>query len=48
MLKTGGGVIVNTASILGSVGEAGALPYNASKGAVNLMINDEVSSTAIC
>ncbi|KKB34427.1 Dehydrogenase [Bacillus thermotolerans] len=48
MLKTGGGVIVNTASILGSVGEAGALPYNASKGAVNLMINNEVSSTAIC
>lgn len=37
MLQTGGGVIVNTASILGSVGEAGAFAYNASKGAVNLM-----------
>lgn len=37
MLKTGGGSIVNTASILGSVGEAGAMAYNASKGAVNLM-----------
>ncbi|WAA08749.1 SDR family NAD(P)-dependent oxidoreductase [Fervidibacillus albus] len=37
MLKTGGGVIVNTASILGSVGEPGAFAYNASKGAVNLM-----------
>jgi len=37
MLKTGGGVIINTSSILGSVGEAGAFPYNASKGAVNLM-----------
>lgn len=37
MLKTGGGVIVNTSSILGSVGEAGAFPYNASKGAANLM-----------
>ena len=37
MLKTGGGVIVNTASILGSVGEPTAFAYNASKGAVNLM-----------
>src|SRR5690606_317336 len=37
MLKTGGGCIVNTASILGSVGQAGAFAYNASKGAVNLM-----------
>lgn len=37
MLKTGGGSIVNTSSILGSVGEAGAMAYNASKGAVNLM-----------
>lgn len=37
MLKTGGGVIVNTASILGSVGEPNAFAYNASKGAVNLM-----------
>lgn len=37
MMNNGGGVIVNTASILGSVGEAGAFAYNASKGAVNLM-----------
>ncbi len=37
MLKIGGGSIVNTASILGHVGQAGAFPYNASKGAVNLM-----------
>lgn len=37
MLKTGGGAIINTSSILGSVGEAGAFAYNASKGAVNLM-----------
>jgi len=37
MLKTGGGVIVNTASILASVGEAKAFTVNASKGAVNLM-----------
>ncbi|MGK7377063.1 SDR family NAD(P)-dependent oxidoreductase [Planococcus sp. 1R117A] len=37
MLKTGGGVIVNTASILGSVGEANAFAVTASKGAVNLM-----------
>lgn len=37
MLKTGGGVIVNTASILGSVGEPTAFAYNASKGAVNMM-----------
>ena len=37
MLKTGGGAIVNTASILGSVGEPNAFAYNASKGAVNLM-----------
>jgi len=37
MLKTGGGCIVNTSSILGFVGQAGALPYNASKGAVNTM-----------
>lgn len=36
MLETGG-VIINTSSILGSVGEAGAFAYNASKGAVNLM-----------
>ena len=34
MLKTGGGAIVNTASILGVVGEPGALAYNASKHAV--------------
>lgn len=37
MLKTGGGSIINTASILGSVAQAGALPYNAAKGAVNTM-----------
>ncbi|WKA54595.1 SDR family NAD(P)-dependent oxidoreductase [Planococcus shixiaomingii] len=37
MLKTGGGVIINTASILGSVGEASAFAVSASKGAVNLM-----------
>ncbi|MEC2304054.1 MULTISPECIES: SDR family NAD(P)-dependent oxidoreductase [Heyndrickxia] len=37
MLKTGGGCIVNTSSILGYVGEPGAFAYNASKGAVNLM-----------
>lgn len=37
MMNNGGGVIVNTSSILGSVGEGGAFAYNASKGAVNLM-----------
>ncbi|MBX0314754.1 SDR family NAD(P)-dependent oxidoreductase [Planococcus glaciei] len=37
MLKTGGGAIVNTASILGTVGEANAFAVTASKGAVNLM-----------
>ncbi|ANU21958.1 SDR family NAD(P)-dependent oxidoreductase [Planococcus donghaensis] len=38
MLEHGeGGAIVNTSSILGSVGEGGAFAYNASKGAVNLM-----------
>lgn len=37
MMDTGGGVIINTSSILGSVGEGGAFAYNASKGAVNLM-----------
>lgn len=37
MLKTGGGVIINTASILGVVGQAGAFAYNASKGAVNIL-----------
>ena len=31
------GVILNIASILGTVGEAGAFAYNASKGAVNLL-----------
>lgn len=36
-LKTGGGVIVNIASILGVVGQGGAFAYNASKGAVNIM-----------
>lgn len=33
-LKTGGGVVLNTASILGLVAEAGAFPYVASKHAV--------------
>ncbi|MFC4557817.1 SDR family NAD(P)-dependent oxidoreductase [Virgibacillus kekensis] len=37
MLKHDGGVIVNTSSILGTVGEPSAFAYNASKGAVNLM-----------
>ncbi|AQQ52592.1 SDR family NAD(P)-dependent oxidoreductase [Planococcus lenghuensis] len=38
ILKQGdGGVIINTSSILGSVGEGGAFAYNATKGAVNLM-----------
>ncbi|MGI6685315.1 MAG: SDR family NAD(P)-dependent oxidoreductase [Bacillota bacterium] len=37
MLKTGGGAIVNNASILGHVGQGEALAYNASKGAVNIM-----------
>lgn len=37
MLKTGGGSIINTASILGSVGEPTSTPYAASKGAVNLI-----------
>lgn len=37
MKKVGGGVIINTASILGLLGQAGAFPYNASKGAVNIM-----------
>jgi NAD(P)-dependent dehydrogenase (short-subunit alcohol dehydrogenase family) len=34
MLKTGGGSIVNTASILGTIGHPGAFAYTASKGAV--------------
>lgn len=37
MLKSGGGSIVNTVSIMGHVGNPGAFAYNASKGAVNLM-----------
>lgn len=37
MLKTDGGVIINTSSILGEAGQAGSFAYNASKGAVNLM-----------
>ncbi len=37
MLKTGGGSIVNTSSILGHVGQAGAFAYNASKGAVTIL-----------
>lgn len=35
MLKTGGGSIISTSSILGSVGEPTSMPYAASKGAVN-------------
>ena len=35
MIKTGGGSIINTSSILGSVGEPTSIPYAASKGAVN-------------
>ncbi len=37
MRKVGGGAIINNASILGLVGQAQTLAYNASKGAVNLM-----------
>ncbi|MBN2698083.1 MAG: SDR family oxidoreductase [Bacteroidales bacterium] len=37
MLKSGGGCIINTSSILGFVGQAGAFAYNASKGAVNTL-----------
>lgn len=37
MLKTGGGVIINTSSILGTVGEPTSIAYAASKGAVNLI-----------
>ncbi|WP_346235120.1 SDR family NAD(P)-dependent oxidoreductase [Lysinibacillus telephonicus] len=37
MLKSGGGSIINTSSILGSVGEPTSTPYAASKGAVNLI-----------
>ncbi|MFP7415807.1 SDR family NAD(P)-dependent oxidoreductase [Priestia filamentosa] len=37
MLKTGGGSIINTSSILGTVGEPTSIPYAASKGAVNLI-----------
>jgi NAD(P)-dependent dehydrogenase (short-subunit alcohol dehydrogenase family) len=36
MLKTGGGSVVNVASILGLVGQAQTFAYNASKGAVTL------------
>lgn len=36
-LKTGGGVVLNTASILGTVGQEGAYTYSATKGAVNQM-----------
>ncbi|AIQ45014.1 short-chain dehydrogenase [Paenibacillus sp. FSL R7-0273] len=35
MLKTGGGSIISTSSILGSVGEPTSMPYAASKGAIN-------------
>lgn len=36
-LKTGGGAIINTASILGSVGEPTSMAYSGTKGAVNMM-----------
>ncbi|RIU90136.1 SDR family NAD(P)-dependent oxidoreductase [Oceanobacillus picturae] len=35
MIKTGGGVVLSTSSILGSVGEPTSMAYAASKGAVN-------------
>ena len=34
MLKTGGGTIVNTASMFGLVGSSGSAAYNAAKGGV--------------
>lgn len=37
MLKSGGGAIVNTSSILGMVGDPTTFAYNASKGAIRLM-----------
>jgi NAD(P)-dependent dehydrogenase (short-subunit alcohol dehydrogenase family) len=37
MINNGGGCIVNTSSIMGFVGQAGALAYNASKGAINIL-----------
>ncbi|SFC71404.1 NAD(P)-dependent dehydrogenase, short-chain alcohol dehydrogenase family [Alkalibacterium subtropicum] len=37
MRENGGGVVINTASILGVVGEPTAFAYNASKGAVVMM-----------
>ncbi|MFP7493032.1 SDR family oxidoreductase [Terribacillus saccharophilus] len=37
MLKSGGGVIINTSSVLGFVAQPGAFSYNASKGAVNTL-----------
>ena len=56
MKKVGGGAIINTASILGLVGQAGAFAYNASKGAVNLMTrslaleyaNDNIRVNSVC
>lgn len=37
MLKNKSGVVINTSSILGFVGQAGTFAYNASKGAVNTL-----------
>lgn len=56
MQKNGGGSIVNTASILGHVGQAQTAPYTASKGAVvNLTrtlaveyVKDNIRVNAVC
>jgi NAD(P)-dependent dehydrogenase (short-subunit alcohol dehydrogenase family) len=42
----GGGSIINLSSVAGLVGQACALAYSASKGAVRLMTGSEVWSTA--
>lgn len=46
-LKQDGGVVINVASILGVVGEAGAFAYNASKGAVNLLTKSLAAEYAL-